>query len=80
MSDLPGDVEPPTAARMNIEGGALMTYAVAAPAMTIEELSWFVDDTLTGELQGRPGIGRVDRYGNADCEIRVELDPARLDA
>jgi multidrug efflux pump subunit AcrB len=57
-----------------------MTFAVSAPAMSLEELSWFVDDTITSALQGRPGVGRVDRYGGAEREIRVELDPARLDA
>ncbi len=57
-----------------------MTFAVEAPAMSLEELSWFVDDTITSALQGRPGVGRVDRYGGAEREIRVELDPARLDA
>ena len=43
--------------------------------MTFEELSWFVDDTIKSELQGRPGVGQVDRYGGADREIRVDLDP-----
>jgi multidrug efflux pump subunit AcrB len=45
----------------------------------MEEISWFVDDTVTRALQGRPGIGRVTRIGGADREIRVELDPVRLD-
>ncbi|MFB0994159.1 MAG: efflux RND transporter permease subunit, partial [Paracoccaceae bacterium] len=55
-------------------------YAVTAPNMSIEELSWFVDDTVTRSLQGRAGVGRVDRYGGAEREVRVELDPLRLDS
>jgi hydrophobe/amphiphile efflux-1 (HAE1) family protein len=78
--DLPADVETPTVTRVDVEGGAIMTFAVSAPALTFEELSYFVDDTVKGELQGLPGVGRVDRYGGADREIRVDLDPARLDA
>lgn len=77
---LPGDVEAPIVSRIDVEGQAIMTFAVSAPAMTMEELSWFVDDTVTGALQGRPGVGRVDRYGGAEREIRVELDPVRLDS
>ena len=46
----------------------------------MEEISWFVDDTVTRALQGRPGIGRVTRIGGADREIRVELDPVKLDS
>ncbi|MEF3045889.1 efflux RND transporter permease subunit [Pseudotabrizicola sp. L79] len=76
--DLPGTIETPIVSRVEVEGQAILTYAVSAPEMTLEELSWFVDDTITRALQGRPGVGRVDRYGGADREIRIELDPVRL--
>ena len=78
--NLPGDIEAPIVTRIDVEGQAIMTFAVSAPSMSIEELSWFVDDKITRSLQGRPGVGRVDRYGGADREIRVELDPVRLDS
>jgi hydrophobe/amphiphile efflux-1 (HAE1) family protein len=78
--NLPGDIEAPIVTRVDVEGQAIMSFAVSAPNMTIEELSWFVDDKITRNLQGRPGVGRVDRYGGADREIRVELDPVRLDS
>ena len=78
--DLPGDIEAPIVARIDVEGQAIMTFAVSSPDMSLEELSWFVDDTIKRALQGRPGIGRVDRYGGADREIRVELDPVKLDS
>ena len=78
--DLPGDVETPIVSKIDVEGQAIMTFAVNAPGMTIEELSWFVDDTVTRALQGRPGVGRITRVGGADREIRVELDPVKLAA
>ncbi|MBP7002877.1 efflux RND transporter permease subunit [Amaricoccus sp.] len=80
VGDLPGDIEAPTVTRIDVEGQAILTFAVSSPDMSIEELSWFVDDTISRALQGRPGIGRIDRYGGADREIRIELDPARLDS
>lgn len=78
--DLPGGIEAPIVTRIDVEGQAIMTFSVAAPDMTMEEISWFVDDTVTRALQGRPGIGRVTRIGGADREIRVELDPVKLDS
>ncbi len=78
VGDLPGEADTPIVSRIDVEGQAIMTFAVTAPQMTIEELSWFVDDTITRSLQGEAGIGRVDRYGGADREIRVELDPVKL--
>lgn len=79
-SSLPADAEVPVVAKIDVEGQAIQTFAVAAPGMTIEELSWFVDDTIKRALQGKPGIGRIDRYGGADREIRIELDPLLLDS
>lgn len=78
--DLPATIEAPIVSKIDVEGQAIMTFAVTAPDKTLEELSWFVDDTITRGLQGRPGIGRVSRFGGADREIRVELDPVRLDS
>jgi hydrophobe/amphiphile efflux-1 (HAE1) family protein len=80
IGSLPADVDTPVVTRIDVEGQAIMTFAVASPDMSIEELSWFVDDTITRALQGRQGIGRIDRYGGADREIRVELDQTRLDS
>jgi multidrug efflux pump subunit AcrB len=76
--DLPAEIEAPIVSRIDVEGGAIRTYAVSSSNMTVEELSWFVDDTITRALQGKPGVGRVDRYGGAEREIRVEIDPTKL--
>lgn len=79
-TDLPSSIEAPIVSRIDIEGQAIMTFAVSAPDMTLEEVSWFVDDTVKRALQGRPGVGKVERYGGADREIRVALDPLKLDS
>ncbi len=80
LGDLPGDVEAPVVTRIDVEGQAILSFAVSSPNMSIEELSWFVDDEITRSLQGQAGIGRVDRYGGAEREIRVELDPLKLNS
>ncbi|MCJ8139785.1 efflux RND transporter permease subunit [Falsirhodobacter halotolerans] len=77
-ADLPADVEAPIVSRIDVEGQAILTYAIAYPEMTVEELSWFVDDTVIRALQGQPGIGQVDRYGGAEREVRLTLDPVAL--
>jgi multidrug efflux pump subunit AcrB len=79
-SDLPAGIEEPIVSKVDVEGQAIQTFAVSSPNMTLEELSWFVDDTVKRALQGQPGIGRIDRYGGADREVRVSLDPGKLDA
>ncbi|WP_349435339.1 efflux RND transporter permease subunit [Pararhizobium sp. A13] len=79
-SDLPASVEEPIVAKIDVEGQAIQTFAVSSPGMTLEEISWFVDDTIKRALQGQSGIGRIDRYGGADREVRVELNDARLNS
>ena len=78
--DLPATVEEPIVSKVDVEGQAIQTFAVSSPNMSLEELSWFVDDTIKRALQGQSGIGRIDRYGGADREVRVELNPDRLNA
>lgn len=78
--DLPASIEAPIVTRIDVEGQAIMTFAVTAPDMTLEEVSWFVDDTIIRALQGRPGVGKVERYGGADREVRVALDPVKLES
>ena len=47
--------------------------------MTLEQLSWFVDDVVKRKLQGAArASAEIDRIGGVDREIRVELDPDRL--
>ncbi|MEZ5459365.1 MAG: efflux RND transporter permease subunit [Steroidobacteraceae bacterium] len=78
--ELPDGIEEPLVQRINFSGGAIAYYAVASTGMTPEQLSWFVDNTITKRMLALPGVARVDRGGGVDREIRVELDPARLQA
>ncbi|WP_152045029.1 efflux RND transporter permease subunit [Aureimonas psammosilenae] len=79
-SELPASVEEPIVAKVDIAGQAIQSFAVSSPDKTLEELSWFVDDTVKRQLQGLKGIGKIERYGGATREIRMELDPAKLDS
>jgi len=77
-ADLPRTIDEPITQRVEIAGLPIVTYAVSAPAMTPEELSWFVDDVVARQLQGLSGVGGVTRVGGVDREIRVDLHLDRL--
>src|ERR1700733_585277 len=79
-SDLPQGIYEPQVARVNVDGGAFAYYAVSTTDLTPEQLSWFIDNTITKRLLALPGVAQVSRSGGVDREIRVELDPARLQA
>ncbi|KFC63403.1 Acriflavin resistance protein [Bosea sp. LC85] len=77
-ADLPRTIDEPVVQRIDVEGQSILSYGASSPGMTLEQLSWHVDDVVARELQGLKGVGRVDRYGGVDREIRISLDPDRL--
>jgi hydrophobe/amphiphile efflux-1 (HAE1) family protein len=77
-TDLPRTIEEPIASRLEIEGLPILMYSARAPAMTPEELSWFVDDTVVRAVQGVKGVSQIQRIGGVEREIRIALDPDRL--
>jgi hydrophobe/amphiphile efflux-1 (HAE1) family protein len=79
-SQLPEGILEPTVNRVDIDGGAIAYYAVSDPQMSSESLSWFVDNTITKRLLPIPGVAQVNRWGGDAREIRIELDPARMQA
>ena len=79
-TDLPRTIDEPVIERVDVASQAIQTYAASAPGMTLEQLSYFVDDTVSRDLQGAKGVGRVDRIGGVTREIEVRLDPDRLSA
>jgi hydrophobic/amphiphilic exporter-1 (mainly G- bacteria), HAE1 family len=79
-AELPRTIDEPIVEKIDVEGQAILTYAVASPTMTLEQLSWHVDDVVKRQLQGSKGVGRVSRIGGVDREIRITLNPDRLNA
>ncbi|MGI4802824.1 MAG: efflux RND transporter permease subunit [Janthinobacterium lividum] len=77
-TDLPRGIDEPIIERIDVVGQSIQTFAVTAPAMTLEQLSWFVDDVVLRDLQGVAGVGRVERIGGVTREVRVNLDPDRM--
>ncbi len=76
--ELPRTIDEPLIQRIDVEGQAILAYAAVSPGMTLEQLSWHVDDVIKRELLVVKGVGRVERYGGVKREIRVLLDPDRL--
>ena len=77
-ASLPRNINEPIIQRIDVEGQSIISYAASSPGMTLEQLSWHVDDVVKRALQGLKGVGRVERYGGVDREIRIFLDPDRL--
>jgi multidrug efflux pump subunit AcrB len=76
--DLPDGILEPRVFRANTTDSDIASFTAIATDMTMEELSWYVDNSVAKELLSVPGLTSVDRIGGVDREIRVILDPAKV--
>ncbi|WP_333955063.1 efflux RND transporter permease subunit [Psychrobacter sp. S4(2024)] len=76
--DLPAAANDPIVTKVSTSGFPVVTYSVAAENMNVEDLSWFVDDTVTKRLSDIPGVSTVSRIGGLQREITVAADPITL--
>src|SRR5208283_2638710 len=60
-NDLPQGIMEPLVQRINIDGDAIAYYAVTTTTLTPEQLSWFIDNTVTKRLLAVPGVAQVSR-------------------
>jgi multidrug efflux pump subunit AcrB len=77
-SDLPDGILEPQVNRVDTTGEPIAYISAEAVDMSLEQLSWYVDDVVVKRLQGVPGAAAVNREGGVNREIRVILDPAKM--
>ena len=76
--DLPAAANEPIVTKVSTSGFPIVTYTVSADNMSVEDLSWFVDDTITKRLSDIKGVGSISRIGGLAREITVAADPIAL--
>jgi multidrug efflux pump subunit AcrB len=77
--DLPEGILEPEVIRVEANGGGEFSFhAAETTEMTLEQLSWYIDNKVSRRLLGVPGMAAVTREGGVDRKIRVDLDPAAL--
>ncbi|HEY0844581.1 MAG TPA: efflux RND transporter permease subunit [Noviherbaspirillum sp.] len=79
-ADLPGDVRDPIVNKMDLASQPVLAFTIASPRMDEEALSWFVDNDISRRLLAVRGVGAVNRVGGVSREVRVALDPGKLQA
>ncbi|HYD38473.1 MAG TPA: efflux RND transporter permease subunit, partial [Allosphingosinicella sp.] len=79
-SDLPEGILEPRVTRVDIAGGPLGIYSAETSDMSLEQLSWYVDNNVAKRLLAVEGMAEVRRSGGVSREIRIILDPAKMQA
>jgi multidrug efflux pump subunit AcrB len=79
-ADLPADLRDPIINKLELAGQPVLAFTIASKTMDEEALSWFVDNEVSRKLLAVRGVGAVNRVGGVNREIRIALDPVRLQA
>ncbi len=74
---LPREVEKPIVRKLGV-GGSVISLFVAAKKGELQALMRLADEKLKPKLQRIKGVGAVDILGYRDREIRIYLDPDKL--
>ncbi|MEK6200439.1 MAG: efflux RND transporter permease subunit, partial [Psychrobacter sp.] len=76
--DLPAAANDPIITKVSTAGFPVVTYSMTGNKMSVEDLSWFVDDTITKRLSDIQGVSAISRIGGLEREIAVAADPIVL--
>jgi multidrug efflux pump subunit AcrB len=77
-SNLPDGILEPQIQRVDAEDEPFTYVGAQTTDMTLEQLSWYIDNTIAKRLLGLEGVAAVSRVGGVSRNIRVVLDPAAL--
>ncbi|MCX7828853.1 MAG: efflux RND transporter permease subunit [Thermanaerothrix sp.] len=78
MGSLPSEADTPVVQKFSIGDRAIVTMAVTGA--NPRELSRFADKVVKPRIQALEGVGEVGTPGLRSREIRIWLDPAKLEA
>ena len=72
------EIDDPIIERYDPSAGAVMSVVFESKQMNMRELSSYVDQQLIPQLRTVSGVGRVNLQGETERQIRIEVDPLRL--
>jgi HAE1 family hydrophobic/amphiphilic exporter-1 len=78
--DLPQDIEPPLVAKFDPAAEPIISIAFSSNTVPIPALTTYVDETVRRRLEAVSGVGEARMSGGLEREVRVFIQPDRLQA
>ena len=76
---LPEDVSTPTIMKIDLNAQSVANVVISSESMSNDALKAFAEDTLKERLERQGGVSSVEVTGGNEKEIRIEVDPERLE-
>jgi HAE1 family hydrophobic/amphiphilic exporter-1 len=77
---LPQGIEEPIIQKLDFNAAPVASLAVRSDTLSPRELTTLVEKKVKKRFESVAGVGKVDMVGGQKREVRVELDPVRMDA
>src|SRR5450756_344232 len=78
--NLPVGVDPPVVQKLDLSAAPIISLALSNPNVPLVRLTALADETIRRRLESVPGVGEVRLSGGLKREVRVYLQPARMEA
>jgi HAE1 family hydrophobic/amphiphilic exporter-1 len=79
ISELPDDIVGPRISKFDVDTFPVVLLGISSPLDPVE-LTQIVEDQIRYRFARIPGVAQVDPWGGFTREVRVELDPAKVNA
>ncbi len=80
VRNLPPDAEPPVVSKADADAQTILTITVQSSKRSLLELSEIGNNIFKERLQTISGVSSIRIWGERKYAMRIELDPARLEA
>lgn len=80
VSKLPPDAEPPVVSKADADAQTILSITVQSNKRSLLELSELGNNIFKERLQTIPGVSSIRIWGERKYAMRIELDPAKLEA
>jgi len=79
INELPDDVQRPRVSKFDVASFPVVIMGISSPLDPVE-LTRIIEKHLRFRLARIPGVAQVDTWGQYSREIRIELDPSKINA
>jgi HAE1 family hydrophobic/amphiphilic exporter-1 len=79
ISELPDNIQRPRVSKFDIDSFPVVLLGISSKLDPVE-LTQIVEDQIRYRFARIPGVAQVDPWGGYNREVRVEMDPAKVNA
>ena len=79
-NDLPAAMKEPVIQKLDIAGMPVVSLAVRSQTLSPRDLTTLADRKIRRRIENLPGVGKVKLVGDSKREVRVDVDPDRIQA